>query len=403
MRDPMSWALRLPFRVSGIPIKIHLLFFLITIPLFLRVAWDKGNPVWWGDIFLFTIVMLFGIILLHELGHCFGARAVGGEAKEVLIWPLGGLAYNEVPHNARANFIVAAAGPFVNVLICLVCATGLLIAGFVPNLNPISDPYLSEMYRFKDDRTYTSEYGLRLYKKDTAERVPGPQEAVEKLFRDAGLLTMRAKTPPEFNAKFEAEYEKQGVVRALAPGWAVWFNRTFWLSWVLFLFNLIPAYPLDGGQMLQSLIWGRTDYRRGVVVASYSGYAFGVLFLAVSIWQNESLFMGLGLFMLYMSWAKLYALEAEEAGAFGYDFSAGYTSLERDDEPPPKPKRPGFFARWWQARKARKLARDREQRQRDEDRKEALLEKIALSGMGSLTDEEKRFLAQFSTRYRPRS
>ena len=66
----------------------------------------------------------------------------------------------------------------------------------------------------------------------------------------------------------------------------------------------------------------------------------------------------------------------------------------------PKPRKPGAIARWWQARKARKLLRELEQRARDDERKELLLEKIALSGMNSLSAEERRFLEQFSSRYR---
>src|SRR5439155_5641891 len=148
--------------------------------------------------------------------------------------------------------------------------------------------------------------------------------------------------------------------------------------------------------------WARGDYRRGVVVASYSGFVVAVIFLVVSIAVNEALFMGLALFMLYMASMKLQQLDVDD-GPFGYDFSAGYTSLEKDDEPAPRPKRPGFFTRWWQARKARKLARELEQRQKDEQRMDQLLEKIAASGKNSLTDEERRFLERVSARYRNRS
>src|SRR5947209_14569104 len=103
MRDPMSWALPV-FRLFGVQVKIHLLFFVVTLGLFLRVVMMKDHPIWWVDVFVFTILLLFGIILMHEYGHCFGARAVEGEAKEILIWPLGGLAYLDVPHTPRANF-----------------------------------------------------------------------------------------------------------------------------------------------------------------------------------------------------------------------------------------------------------------------------------------------------------
>ncbi|MDB5305977.1 MAG: Peptidase family [Gemmataceae bacterium] len=401
MRDPMSWAIPV-FRAFGIQVKVHIFFFVITIGLFLRVVLDKHNPIWWVDVFLFTVVVLFGIILLHEFGHAFGARYVGGDSKEILIWPLGGLAFVEVPHNWRANFLVAAAGPGVNVLICVAAAAGLGAGKFLPNLNPLSDPFVSRIHNFENGREYTSEYGLKLYKAGTAEPVPSPQDMLERLMKDTGWSRERVAFPRDFNASVAEREALAGVERALAPGWAVWLNRIFWLSWVLLLFNLLPAYPLDGGQMMQSLVWARTDYRRGVVVASYSGFVVSVVFLVVSIAANEALFMGLALFMLYSASMKLYSLEMED-GPFGYDFSAGYTSLERDDEPPPRPKKPGYFTRWWQARKARKLRRAAERRAQDEERKELLLEKIALSGLGSLTDDERRFLEQFSSRYRHRS
>ncbi len=403
MRDPMGWAVPL-FRAFGIPVKLHLLFLIVTLGLFLRQIGEKGSPLWWVDVLLFTIVLLFGIILLHEFGHQFGARYVGGEAKEILIWPLGGLAVNEIPHNPRALFITVAAGPAVNVLICLVCALLLGAAGFFPNVNPLSDPYLSEMHNWRDGKNYTSDYGLKLYKAGTIppEPVPSPQDVIEKVLREEGVLRYRTIMPPQFNADLAKLYAPMGVERALAPPWVVWLNRAFWLSWVLFLFNLLPAYPLDGGQLLQSAVWARTDYRRGVVVAAYSGFGVSVLFLIVSIWQNEALLMGLALFMLYMSSMRLYQLEVED-GPFGYDFSGGYSSLPGEEDAPPKVKQPGPLARWWQARKARKLQRQAEQRARDEERKELLLEKIAASGMNSLTAEERRFLEQFSARYRNRS
>jgi len=185
----------------------------------------------------------------------------------------------------------------------------------------------------------------------------------------------------------------------VASGWLIWLYRIFWLNMILFLFNMLPAYPLDGGQLLQSVVWARTDHRRGVVVAASTGMAFAIVFLIVSMAANESMFLALSLFMLYSASMKLAQLEADE-GPFGYDFSAGYTSLEKDDEPAPRPKRPGPIRRWLDARKARKTARAAEETRRDEERMDQLLEKIARSGQGSLTDEERQFLKRVSARKR---
>ena len=402
MRDPMSWSVPL-FRAFGIPVRVHLFFFIVTLGLFLRAVLREGNPIGAGDVFLYTVVALFGVILLHEFGHCFGARWVDGEAKEILIWPLGGLATNDIPPGPRPLTITVAAGPAVNVVICLVCAAGLLAgARLMPNLNPLADPYLSGMYNVADGRDYTSAYGLRLYKKDTAEPVRTERDDLADYLVKIGRKDKVAETyKPEDNAAL-AEKAGPGAERALAPLWAVWLNRIFIWSWILLLFNLLPAYPFDGGQLLQAYIWHRSGHRRGVTVACYSGFVVAILFLIAAIALNESLLMALALFVLYQSAVRLFALDAED-GPFGYDFSQGYTSLEKDDEPAPRPKRPGPIARWLQARRARKAARELEQRQQDEDRKEHLLEKIAATGMGSLTDEERRFLQQFSSRYKNRS
>jgi Zn-dependent protease len=385
MRDPMSWAVRV-FTAYGIPVKVHLFFFVFTIGMFLRQVLPKDNPIWWVDVLLFTVILLFGIILLHEFGHCFAARYVDGEAREILIWPLGGLAYVEVPHNWRANFIVAAGGPMVNVIICVVCAGAMASAGYLPSLNPIRNPYTAEVYNYRQDHVEASRYGSGA----------GIAEAVKKTLQSEWKQELSAEQWNEVVAHFTQSGKPQ------APLWVVWAYRAFWLSWVLLLFNLIPAYPLDGGQMLQALVWGRTDYRRGVVVAAYTGFAVAIVFLIVSIASNEALFMGLSLFMLYMASMKLYSLDTED-GPFGYDFSAGYTSLERDDEPPPRPKRQGFLTRWLQARKARKIQREAEQRAADEERMDQILAKIAESGKSSLTDDERRFLERYSARYRPRA
>ncbi len=398
MRDPMSWSIPV-FRAFGILVRVHVFFFVITIGLFLRqLSLPQYDGVWWLDMFLLTVVVLFGSILLHEFGHCFGARYVGGDAREILIWPLGGLAYTEIPQRWKALFVTVAAGPAVNVLICTVCAGALIYGGFYPSLNPLADPHRAEMTNFKDNRTYTSSSMARLYKAGTDEQ-PTLKEFTDK--RAEYEKQHGAHSFPKLSQK--AEYEKavteMGYERAVVPTWAVWAFRIFWLNWLLFLFNMIPAYPLDGGQLLQSLIWARTGHRRGVVVAAYTGFAFAIVFLIVSIAANEALFLGLALFMLYSASMKLMQLEMEE-GPFGYDFSAGYTSLEKDDEPAPKPKRPGPIKRWLEARRARKAARVAEERQQEEERVDQLLEKIARSGKGSLTDEEQRFLERVSARKR---
>jgi Zn-dependent protease len=395
MRDPMSWAVPV-FRLSGIQVKVHILFIIVTLGFFFRQLFQKDNPIGWPDLLAFTVVLPFLVILWHEFGHCVGAWRVGGEAREILMWPLGGLAYVDVPHTPRANFIATAAGPAVNVVICAACAGGLALGGFLPNANPLANPYVSEMRNYRDGRVYTSPYGLKVYEPGSAEPV-AMQKYLDALNKGSETgLRDRVTWKPE---TADAMAAQMGGERAVAPGWAVWLNRTFWVSWVLLLFNLIPAYPLDGGRLFQSAVWQRTDYRRGVTVAAYTGFGVAVLFLIVSIAGNEAIFMGLALFMLYESSMALHRLETDD-GPFGYDFSGGYTTLDKDDDPKPRPKKVGWFTRWRQARRARKLQREAAERAHEEQRMDELLEKIARTGKESLTDEEKRFLERVSARKR---
>jgi Zn-dependent protease len=52
----------------------------------------------------------------------------------------------------------------------------------------------------------------------------------------------------------------------------------------LFIFNLIPGYPLDGGQMLRALLWAvMRDRRRATFIAASAGRVFGLLFIAYGV------------------------------------------------------------------------------------------------------------------------
>src|SRR3954462_15787912 len=134
MRDPMSWSIPL-FRAFGIQVKVHILYIVITLAMFLREFTKHRAHA--ADYALIWVVMLFVIVLLHEFGHCFAARYVDGEADEILMWPLGGLAYCRPPMTPMAHFITTAGGPFLNLAFCFVAGLALLLGGFVPPLNPL--------------------------------------------------------------------------------------------------------------------------------------------------------------------------------------------------------------------------------------------------------------------------
>src|SRR5690606_38760364 len=88
----------------GIHVKVHasLLLLLVFNVLFSGAVGGMGfqNAI-------ISSVILFGIVLLHEFGHCFAARHVGGDAREILLWPLGGLAYVSTPQRPWPTFFAA--------------------------------------------------------------------------------------------------------------------------------------------------------------------------------------------------------------------------------------------------------------------------------------------------------
>src|SRR5262249_40854624 len=82
----------------------------------------------------------------------------------------------------------------------------------------------------------------------------------------------------------EKETKHQVTAEAVPPGvWRVLLARIFWVNWFLFLLNLLPGFPLDGGRMLQSVLWWRSDYRQGTLTAIFAGFVVMILMVLVSI------------------------------------------------------------------------------------------------------------------------
>lgn len=398
MRDPLSWSIPL-FRAFGIQVRLHVLFIVVTLGLILQAYLRSVHREELYEYVLIYVVILFGIILLHEFGHCFAARREGGDASEILIWPLGGLAFCDVTHSPRAHFVTAAGGPFVNVIICVVCALALLPFKLLPPLNPLNFEHIHrpQLHNFADGNTYYNA-GAPLFVDKVTSKVFTLRD-IDTYFVHKGDIFVK------LEGSFEAIEMGRFETSNRYNSFVLWTSRVFFLSWTLFLFNLIPAFPLDGGRLLQSLIWGRSgDYRRGTMVAVYTGFTVSLVFIVLSIWLFHPLLVLMAMFIWYSCRQQYIALEmAENESVFGYDFSQGYTSLEKDEPPPPKPKKQGFVKRWLQARRERKAQMEADQRAADEARMDELLDKIHRLGKEALTDEEHRFMDRVSARYRNRS
>jgi stage IV sporulation protein FB len=117
--SPMSWSLPL-FRVFGIDVRIHLFFLILIAWQVLEAVWPASNSAFVRfdlHYVLIRIAVVFLIVLLHEFGHSLTCRRWGGTSDEILMWPLGGLAYCAPPHAWKAHLATAIGGPMVNVLI----------------------------------------------------------------------------------------------------------------------------------------------------------------------------------------------------------------------------------------------------------------------------------------------
>lgn len=81
---------------------------------------------------------------------------------------------------------------------------------------------------------------------------------------------------------------------------AVWFINLF-----LLLFNILPIYPLDGGQILRSLLWFLIGRARSLMVAAVLGLIGAAGFVAIAVWIQSPWFGVLSVFTLMNCWKGL--------------------------------------------------------------------------------------------------
>src|SRR5882724_1598881 len=114
----MSWSLNIG-TIAGTAVRVHVTFLLFLGWIF-AASWAAGGPqaAWQGLVFL---LLLFACVVAHEFGHIFTARAFGISTPDVTLLPIGGVARLErIPEAPSEEFLVAIAGPLVNVVIAIV-------------------------------------------------------------------------------------------------------------------------------------------------------------------------------------------------------------------------------------------------------------------------------------------
>ncbi len=98
-----------------------------------------------------------------------------------------------------------------------------------------------------------------------------------------------------------------------------------WVDVALLVFNMMPFYPLDGGQILQSILWFIFGRARSLLIASVTGIIgvgvlglLALLLLATGFRMPGSWFMVLAAFMGFNAWGGFrqaqFLLTLENAG-----------------------------------------------------------------------------------------
>lgn len=209
--------------IRGIDLKIH-----VTFPLVLLWAAyqfgsiNPGNSAFplYGAV---LVLLLFACVLLHELGHAFVAQYYKIPVVEIILLPIGGLAkLRMLNDDPKEEFFIAGAGPLVNLVISLLLFPPLLWLLYVEYPN-----------------------------------------VIDQL---AGSPRIQAQTILILIVRSMQEISLTGAL-----GWLVYSNI------ILVLFNLIPAFPMDGGRLFRALLAMFFSYNLATTIAVRLGQLLAVL------------------------------------------------------------------------------------------------------------------------------
>ncbi len=136
MHDHASWSLGLG-RWGGVHVRVHMFFFLFA-ALTCYLSWWEGHAAGAPQVdrlAIYALLILSASVLVHELGHAWAARRMGGRLDPLILVPWGGLSSPQGMREPGAELLVHLAGPGAQVMACLLLAPLLVSAsGNLPGL-----------------------------------------------------------------------------------------------------------------------------------------------------------------------------------------------------------------------------------------------------------------------------
>jgi len=221
--------------ISGIGIYLHWTFLILLgwIGIFPIVRGGGATDALSG---VLMVAAVFSIVVMHELGHALAARRYGIPTKDITLLPIGGVARLErMPEDPKEELVVALAGPAVNVVLAVLCFVGLVILLGLTQFMPRIMSGLNEL-------------------------------------------------------QFLMDSDQQLGVLADVP-FASFLLTLLFVNVMLIVFNLLPAFPMDGGRVLRAILAMNMDYVRATQIAATVGKFMAVVFGFVGLfsWHNPFL------------------------------------------------------------------------------------------------------------------
>jgi len=272
LTNPLLWLVNGSVRIVsalGVEVRAHssLIVFILAI---LLLDWNYRFPVRVFSMALWTL-----LVMVHEYSHCLTARRLGGDGDEALLWPAGGLTPAQPPQRAGATFLTAAAGPMLNLLLCVASAIA------VYELTPTGGIHRASS---------------------------GTGHVMVSLNPFHGPSPDVSWSDPAFYC-----------------GWM------FLINYRLLLLNLLPIFPLDGGRMLQAMLSPIVGNFQSTLIEANVGMVGAVVVGLVALALQGWFLAACMAFCCYESYQRRLALQeaGDEDWRESVDFSGSLFAEER--------------------------------------------------------------------------